>query len=95
LLELEPYGQDFQLPTLIFPFTVQKYDTLSQNLHLKFDTDIVIDGGKLSLIWFNYAKSGFNLSELESGKQIFVAGRPQQNAWKNQLNWQIIIEDLF
>lgn len=95
LLELEPYGQDFQLPTLVFPFTIEKYETLSQNLHLKFETNTEIESGKLSLIWFNYAKSGFNLSELESGKQIFVVGRPQQNAWKNKLNWQIIIEDLF
>jgi single-stranded-DNA-specific exonuclease RecJ len=94
LLELEPFGQDFLYPVLVFPFVISKFDTLSQNLHLKFETNFEVNGGKIGLIWFNYAKSGFDLSQIEIGKTVWVIGRPQQNAWKNRLNWQILVEEM-
>ena len=92
---MEPFGQDFLYPLLIFPFKIDSYNTMSENKHLKFDfkTNSISDIN-LSLVWFNYAKNGTDLSNLKSGTEVFVVGRPQQNAWKNKVNWQIIVEDL-
>jgi len=94
LLLMEPFGQDFLYPLLIFPFTIGSYTTMSENKHLKFDFSNQSSGSNLSLVWFNYAKNGTDLSDLKSGTEVFVVGRPQQNAWKNKLNWQVIVEDL-
>ncbi len=94
LLDLEPFGQDFLYPVLVFPFKVTTFSTLSQDLHLKFGSEIEINGSKLTLIWFNFAKSGFDLSQLEPNKEFWVVGRPQQNAWKNRLGWQVVVETM-
>jgi single-stranded-DNA-specific exonuclease len=95
LLLMEPFGQDFLYPLLIFPFKIGSYTTMSENKHLKFDFKASLESdSSLSLVWFNYAKNGIDLSALSEGTEVFVVGRPQQNAWKNKLNWQIIVEDL-
>jgi single-stranded DNA-specific DHH superfamily exonuclease len=95
LLLMEPFGQDFLYPLLVFPFKISTYSTMSENKHLKFDFNTNSSlNSSLSLVWFNYAKNGTDLSSLRSGAEVFIVGRPQQNAWKNKLNWQIIVEDL-
>jgi len=94
LLDLEPFGQDFLYPVLVFRFTVSTYSTMSQGLHLKFTTDIEIGGSKLNLIWFNFAKYGLDLSKLDTDQEFWVIGRPQQNAWKNKLGWQVVIDQM-
>lgn len=94
ILSLEPFGQDFPQPKLIFPL---------ENIKLKFfgenQTHYKLQAGGVMLTGFNLKqKMVDNLKELNSKKTqnlTWFVTKISQNNWRNQTNFELIVEELF